>query len=90
MESKFKGKLIELKPQETKGKFTFQEAIFEESFKDFSQSHSIKLFKDALGKLTNSNIGQMFEVDVQIKSREYNGRYYSDLLSKKITSDIPF
>lgn len=90
MESKFKGKLIELKPQETKGKFTFQEAIFKETKDDYPSTYSIKLVGKTLGALNNSHIGQVFEVCVNIKSNEYNGRYYTDLQAWKLTNDIPF
>ena len=90
MESKFKGKLIELKPQETKGKFTFQEAIFKETKDDYPSTYSIKLVGKTLGTLNNSHIGNVFEVCVNIKSNEYNGRYYTDLQAWKLTNDIPF
>lgn len=90
MESKFKGKLISLKEQETKGKFTFQEAIFKETEGNYPSTYSIKLVGKTLGTINNSHIGQVFEVCVNVKSKEYNGRHYTDLHARELTNDIPF
>lgn len=81
-----KGKLIaKLTPQvgtSSKGQWTKQEIILE-TLETYPKKVCIGFWKDEVVKIQAVPIGSEINVHINVESREYNGRYYTEVKAWK-------
>lgn len=87
MNTQFIGKLISgTRTQGTSanGDWTKLDALFEEAFSNYPQKYVVSFWKDKCDLLKGRKIGDKMVVHCDIRSREYNGKYYYDISAWKI------
>ena len=72
----------------SKGAWTKQSIVVRENGDKFETDIAVELWNDNVGKAAP---GQKVECDVDVTSREYNGKYYTNVKAWKVTAsgDIP-
>ena len=88
---KVKGKLTKKLSVESgtskAGKEWSKQTIVIDNGSDFNPEIAISFFgSEKIDTLTGFNIGNEVEVDINLSSREYNGRYFHNIDGWKITS----
>ena len=85
-----KGKLIEkLKPvtgTSQKGEWTKQDVIIETA-ETYPKKICISFWKENVIKIQATPIGSELVIDVNIESREYNGRWFTEIKAWKFTAN---
>ena len=84
-----KGKIIEILPersgQSAKGEWRKQEYILETG-SNYPKKICFMAWGDKIGEF-NLQQGENVEVSVDLESREYNGRWYTDVKAWKVSKD---
>ena len=84
-----KGKIIEILPeksgQSANGEWRKQEYILE-TYTSYPKKICFMAWGDKIGEF-NLQQGENVEVSVDLESREYNGRWYSDVKAWKVSKD---
>lgn len=98
---KIEGKVIKVLPVESgmsnSGK-EWKKMLFVIEYEDGNNktSAAFSVMGDGVDKIIKLSPGMFVEVDFKMESREYNGKWYTDLKSWKVvekksqTSDLPF
>jgi hypothetical protein len=88
-ELKLEGRVVQLLEAQqgtsSNGEWKKQEFILETN-DEYPRSISIIGFKEMADKVSKLNVGDNVEVSVNIESREYNSRWYTDVKAWKISS----
>lgn len=80
-----KVKLIQ-EPQTFASGFTKRELIVTVEDGKYPQEISLECLQDKVSLLDGLNVGQEVKVSFDIRGREYNGRYFNNLVAWKIES----
>jgi hypothetical protein len=84
---KIQGKLIAKLPSETghgqKGQWFKQNFMFE-SLDKYPKNFAVQAWNDLQAKMDKIPMGTILELDVTPESREYNGKYYTDVRASAI------
>lgn len=87
---KIKAKLLSrlpvVKGTSTKGDWKKADAIFE-TLEQYPRKVCISFWNDQIKELDPSKVGKQAEIDINIESREYNGKWYTELKAYKIAFD---
>ncbi len=87
----FEGKVIQLLPKtegtSARGPWQRQDVLFE-MVQEFSRKLCVTFFNkpDDVAKL---RVGELYTVSVNVESREYNGRWYTDVRAWRIQAKQP-
>ena len=81
-----KVKLIQ-EPQTFSSGFTKREVIVTVEDGKYPQDISLEFLQDKISLLDNVSEGQKIKVFFDIRGREYNGRYYNNLVGWKLEMD---
>lgn len=91
MKNEFVGKIIEIKPRESgvsqSGKeWTRQEFVVEEVTEtQYKQSACFRVFGDKVN-LDAYQVGSVVNVNYDLRAREYNGRWYTDITAYAVST----
>lgn len=81
-----KGKLIQknapVSGQSSKGMWTKQEFIIETA-ETYPKKICLNVWNDTLKEVANAKLGDTLTAHVQVESREYNGRWYTEVKAWK-------
>ena len=84
---KIQGRLIAKLPSETghgqKGQWYKQNFMFE-TLDKYPKQFAIQAWNDLQASMDKIPMGTVMELDVNIESREYNGKYYTDVKATAI------
>ena len=82
-----KGKLIQLLPEQTgkgkNGEWRKQEAVIETQ-EQYPRKICVTFMKDNIQKIQSFAIGDIVTVHINIESREFNGKWYTNISGWKI------
>jgi hypothetical protein len=67
--------------------FTKREMVVTVEEGNYPQDISLEFLKDKISLLDNLSVGQQVTVSFDIRGREYNGRYFNNLVGWKIQGD---
>lgn len=81
-----KVKLIQ-EPQTFSSGFTKREMVVTVEDGNYPQDISLEFLKDKIGLLDGLSVGQSVTVTFDLRGREYNGRYFNNLVGWKIQAD---
>lgn len=79
--------ILPLESGESKAGKAWQKQTFVISFKDGSYDKILAISTMKPELLTNISVGQNVTVELNVSSREYNGKFYTDATAWKITAD---
>lgn len=86
MELIFEGKVLEIRPATSgtsaRGNWQKQEVIFEIP-SDYSRKVCV-IFFNKESEVARLRVGEMYSVSFNIESREYNGRWYTDVRAWRV------
>ena len=83
-----KVKLIQ-EPQTFASGFTKREIVLTVEDGKYPQDISLEFLQDKVSLLDNVSEGQEIKVSFDIRGREYNGRYFNNLVGWKIEAEKP-
>lgn len=84
IEGKIVIKLPEQSGASQKGPWVKQDIVIEQT-KELNKKMCITLWGDKVKEVSNLSIGDIVTIGVNIESREYNGRWYTEVRAWKIT-----
>ncbi len=67
--------------------FTKREMVVTVEDGNYPQDISLEFLKDKIGLLDSLSVGQSVTVSFDIRGREYNGRYFNNLVGWKIQAE---
>ena len=77
------GKLVKILTQETgvskTGKEWKKQSIVIEQEKDYNKEVVVTFFGDNISNLQSKKVGERISCDINLSSREYNGKYYHNI-----------
>lgn len=83
-----KGKLIKIMPVETVGANNFKkQSIVIETAEKYPQKISFTFLKDNVDKIAQFKPGSSVIVKFDLRGREYNGKFYNDVVGWSIVKD---
>ena len=71
-----------------RGEWTKQEVIFEQA-DDFKRKVCISFWGDKAAEAASLREGEKCEISVNVESREYNGRWYTEVRGWQLTKAAP-
>lgn len=79
----FQGKITAIEPKNTgvssNGPWTSQSFVIEETGQQYPQSLVFRLFGEDKIKQFDIQLGKVYKISVDFKSREYNGRHFTNI-----------
>jgi hypothetical protein len=89
MKFTIKAKIAIVGPVQEKGTFSFREVILEQYGAQKTLIYALQASGDRINLITPEMVGESIEAQFYINSREYNGRYYTNLsLAGVVASDV--
>jgi hypothetical protein len=89
MKFSIKAKVSIVGPVQEKGTFSFREVILEQYGAQKTLIYALQASGDRINLITPEMVGESIEAQFYINSREYNGRYYTNLsLAGVVASDV--
>jgi hypothetical protein len=89
MKFTIKAKIAIVGPVQEKGTFSFREVILEQYGAQKTLIYALQASGDRINAITPEMVGESIEAQFYINSREYNGRYYTNLsLAGVVASDV--
>jgi len=85
MSFKISGTITKIFPSETKGTFTKREFVVSVQEGNYTNELLLQFTKDKCSLLDKYEVGKSVEVDFNLSSKEYNGKYYTNANAWKIS-----
>ncbi len=91
MSMQVEGKLVEKLEMQTgtgrNGEWRKQDFVIETAGDRFPKKICITAWSDMITELETYNMGDQLKVDIDLSSREYNGRWYTDVKAWRMSKD---